>query len=81
MYQSKTAYLEKALCWTGILVEPTNNEFPRLLVERSRSIAVRPYPPFPCPCAPSTAPSPSEPCCPDCKQSMTFCVSPTSVRP
>jgi len=40
VYQSKTAYLEKALCWTGILVEPTNNEFPRLLVERSRSIAV-----------------------------------------
>ena len=40
VYDSPTHFLEKSLCWTGILVEPTNNEFPRLLAQRPRSVTV-----------------------------------------
>jgi len=39
-YKSPTYFLERSLCWTGILIEPTNNEFPRLLSQRPRSVAV-----------------------------------------
>ena len=40
VYESPTHFLEKSLCWTGILVEPTNNEFPRLRAQRPRSVTV-----------------------------------------
>uniref|UniRef100_A0A061RXP8 Family methyltransferase n=1 Tax=Tetraselmis sp. GSL018 TaxID=582737 RepID=A0A061RXP8_9CHLO len=39
-YRSPTYFLERALCWTGLLVEPSDGEFAKLLTNRPRSTAV-----------------------------------------
>ena len=40
-FMSNTAFLEGAHCWTGLAVEPTNNEYPKLEKNRPGSSTVR----------------------------------------